>query len=339
MAASPKPFKAGPVERIVTGLPSIPMAGQDAPKGSPGLSASGKPRLPEWFKVKAPGGEAYKAISSALRERGLATVCEEARCPNLSECWSSGDRGVGTATVMVMGDTCTRGCRFCSVNTGIPQALDPEEPRKTSEAVGIMGVGYVVITSVDRDDLPDGGADHFGQVIEQCKADHPDLLVEVLTPDFQGDEDALQRVIDAQPDVIAHNIETVRRLSPTVRDKRADYDQSLRVLQAYKDRGARFTKTSIMVGLGETEDEVVQTLQDLRAHDVDIVTFGQYLRPTQTPAHLPVVEFVHPDQFRHYKQIAEDMGFLYVASGPLVRSSYKAGELFMEGLIRSENPA
>ncbi len=328
----------------MTGLPNLPRAGAagaPAPKGSPGLSPSGKPRLPEWFKVKPPGGEAYKAISAALRERGLSTVCEEARCPNLSECWSGGERGqyAGTATLMVMGGTCTRGCRFCSVSTGRPEALDPEEPRKSSETIGIMGVGYVVITSVDRDDLPDGGADHFGKVIERCKADHKDLLVEVLTPDFQGDEAALQRIIDAKADVVAHNIETVRRLSPTVRDKRADYDQSLRVLRRYKELGARFTKTSIMVGFGESEEEVVETLQDLRAHDVDIVTFGQYLRPTQTAAHLPVVEFVHPDQFRRYKKLAEDMGFLYVASGPLVRSSYKAGELFMEGLIRSENPA
>ncbi len=330
----------------MTGLPNLPMAGQtaadetSAPMGSPGLSPSGKPRLPEWFKVKPPGGEAYKAISKALRERGLSTVCEEARCPNLSECWSGGERGAyaGTATLMVMGGTCTRGCRFCSVSTGRPDALDPEEPRKSSETIGIMGVGYVVITSVDRDDLPDGGADHFGKVIERCKADHPDLLVEVLTPDFQGDESSLERIIQAKADVVAHNIETVRRLSPMVRDKRADYDQSLRVLKHYKTLGARFTKTSIMVGFGESEDEIVETLRDLRAHDVDIVTFGQYLRPTQTAAHLPVVEFVHPDTFRRYKQIAEEMGFLYVASGPLVRSSYKAGELFMEGLIRSENP-
>ncbi len=332
----------------MTGLPTLPMAAAPAPpsgpadpvpKGSPGLGAGGKPRLPEWFKVKAPGGDAYVAIKQALRERGLATVCEEARCPNLSECWGGGDGHKGTATVMVMGDTCTRGCRFCSVPTGIPGALDPEEPRKTSETVGIMGVGYVVITSVDRDDLPDGGAAHFAAVIERCKADHPDLLVEVLTPDFAGDVEGLKRVVAARPDVVAHNIETVRRLSPGVRDRRADYDQSLRVLRDYKHvAGARYTKTSIMVGLGETEDEVRETLRDLRAADVDIVTFGQYLRPTQEKRHLPVVEFVHPDQFARYQEIAEGMGFLYVASGPLVRSSYKAGELFLEGLIRGANP-
>lgn len=321
----------------MTGLPSLPIAG--APIGSDGVTASGRPRLPDWFKVRPPSGDKYIGIKAALRERGLATVCEEARCPNLSECWGGGEgTGVGTATVMVMGDTCTRGCRFCSVPTGIPQMLDPEEPRKTSETVGLMGVGYVVITSVDRDDLADGGAEHFARVVEQCKADHPELLVEVLTPDFAGDTACLKRVVDSGADVLAHNIESVRRVSPTVRDRRADYDQTLAVLRAYKDVGAKFTKTSIMVGFGETEAEVTETLRDLRAADVDIVTFGQYLRPTQQKRHVPVVEYVHPDQFARYKAIAEEMGFLYVASGPLVRSSYKAGELFLEGMIRGDNP-
>lgn len=277
----------------------------------------------------------------ALRERGLATVCEEARCPNLAECWA-GSTGSQehkpTATVMIMGDTCTRGCRFCSVATGRPDLLDPEEPRKTSETVGLMGAGYVVITSVDRDDLPDGGAAHFAAVVERCKADHPELLVEVLTPDFDGDEACLQQVIDAGADVLAHNVETVRRLSPKIRDRRADHDQSLRVLAAYKRLGARVTKTSIMLGLGETEEEVLECLRELREADVDVVTFGQYLRPTQEERHLPVVEYVHPDQFARYQELAEAMGFLYVASGPLVRSSYRAGELFLEGLIRSQNP-
>jgi lipoyl synthase len=325
----------------VTGLPNLPLAG-----AAPAAGPSGKPRLPEWFKVKAPGGQAYTAIKQALKERGLSTVCEEARCPNLAECWSGGSgpgkdggRKVGTATLMVMGGTCTRGCRFCSVPTGKPGALDAEEPRKASETVGIMGVGYVVITSVDRDDLPDGGADHFGKVIERCKADHPELLVEVLTPDFQGDEEALCRILAARPDVVAHNIETVRRLSPSVRDRRAGYDQTLQVLRDYKRLGARFTKTSIMVGLGETPAEVEECLRDLRAAGVDIVTFGQYLRPTQEARHLPVMEFVHPKQFDAYAETARGMGFLYVASGPLVRSSYKAGELFLEGMIRGANPA
>ncbi len=329
----------GGVEQLLTGssgLPNLPMAG--APEGANGVTPSGRTRLPDWFKIRPPSGEKYTGIKTALRERGLATVCEQARCPNLSECWGGGEGSIGTATVMVMGDTCTRGCRFCSVPTGIPQVLDPEEPRKTSETIGLMGVGYVVITSVDRDDLPDGGAEHFARVVEQCKEDHADLLVEVLTPDFAGDAQCLQRVVDSGADVLAHNIETVRRLSPDVRDKRADYDQSLRVLADYKRVGAKFTKTSIMVGFGETEAEVVETLHDLRAADVDIVTFGQYLRPTQQKRHVPVVEYVHPDQFARYKQIAEEMGFLYVASGPLVRSSYKAGELFLEGMIRGENP-
>ena len=304
----------------------------------PGTTASGRVRLPDWFKVRAPAGDQYAAIKRALRERGLSTVCEEARCPNLAECWSGGKTGRGTATLMVMGGTCTRGCRFCSVPTGRPDALDAEEPRKASETIGIMGVGYVVITSVDRDDLPDGGADHFGRVIERCKTDHPELLVEVLTPDFAGDEAALARIVAAKADVVAHNIETVRRLSPTVRDRRANYDQTLRVLAAYKRLGARYTKTSIMVGLGETPAEVEACLRDLRGASVDIVTFGQYLRPTQENRHLPVVEFVHPNQFAAYQKLAESMGFLYVASGPLVRSSYKAGELFLEGMIRGANP-
>lgn len=320
----------------VTGLPSIPMA--DPPTGSPGLSRSGRPRLPEWFRTTAPGGESYRQIKRALRERGLSTVCEEARCPNLAECWGGMGEGadrMGTATVMVMGGTCTRGCRFCSVATGRPGALDPEEPRKVSETVAIMQAGYVVVTSVDRDDLPDGGAAHFAAVIRQCKQDHPELLVEVLTPDFQGDASALRTILDAGPDVVAHNIETVRRLTPLVRDKRAAYDQSLQVLRDYKRLGARYTKTSIMVGFGEEQEEVAEALRDLREADVDIVTFGQYLRPTQEKRHLPVKEFVHPDRFREYQRMAEEMGFLYVASGPMVRSSYKAGELFMEGLIKT----
>ncbi len=320
--------------RCVTGLPSIPMA----PKGSPGTTPSGTPRLPDWFKVRAPAGDSYKELKGSLRQRGLATVCEEARCPNLAECWGGGDRGVGTATIMIMGDTCTRGCRFCSVATGAPKPLDPDEPHKASQTVGLMQAGYVVLTSVDRDDLHDGGADHFARVVEQMKADHPDLLVEVLTPDFQGDESALARVVASGADVLAHNVETVRRLSPSVRDRRADYDQSLAVLAAYKKLSDRTTKTSIMLGLGETKEEVIQTLEDLRAVDCDVVTFGQYLRPTREKRHLPVVEYVHPDAFAEYQKIAEDMGFRYVASGPLVRSSYKAGELFLEGMIRSQNP-
>lgn len=329
----------------MTGLPELPIAGgpdapgadgEETPPGSRGVSPSGRVRLPEWFKIRPPGGESYKRIRTALRERGLSTVCEEARCPNLSECWGGGDEGVGTATIMVMGDTCTRGCRFCSVATGRPMPLDPEEPRKASETVAIMDASYVVVTSVDRDDLPDGGAEHFARVIERLKQDHPDLLVEVLTPDFAGDRDCLQRVVDAGPDVLAHNVETVRRLSPKVRDKRADHDQSLQVLRDYKHAcGAAYTKTSLMVGFGETEEEVRETLQELREADVDIVTFGQYLRPTQEARHLPVQQFVHPDTFAQYQRMAEEMGFLYVASGPMVRSSYKAGELFLEGLIRS----
>ena len=330
MTGGPTLFRAWEVEASVTGLPLLPVAGA--------ATGSGRPRLPEWFKVRPPSGEQYGAIKQALRERGLSTVCEEARCPNLSECWSGGKSGRGTATLMVMGGVCTRGCRFCSVPTGKPGPLDPEEPRKASETIGIMGVGYVVITSVDRDDLPDRGAAHFAAVIAQCKQDHPDLLVEVLTPDFAGNPGATATILAAKPDVVAHNIESVRRLTPLVRDRRAAYDQSLDVLRNYKRDGAKHTKTSIMVGFGEREEEVEETLRDLREAGVDIVTFGQYLRPTQEARHLPVTEFVHPTQFAKYQAMAQRMGFLYVASGPLVRSSYKAGELFLEGLIRGANP-
>lgn len=317
----------------MTGLPNLPLAG-----ATPDAAGSGRPRLPDWFKVKAPSGHAYTEIKQALRERGLSTVCEEARCPNLAECWSGGESGKGTATIMIMGGVCTRACRFCSVPTGRPGPLDSEEPRKSAETVGIMGVGYVVITSVDRDDLPDRGADHFARVIARIKADSPDVLVEVLTPDFAGNPEAPARILAAKPDVVAHNIESVRRLTPLVRDRRAAYEQSLAVLRAYKAAGARYTKTSIMVGFGESEAEVEETLGDLRGAGVDIVTFGQYLRPTQEPRHLPVVEFVHPDQFATYQRMAEAMGFPYVSSGPLVRSSYKAGELFLEGIPRGANP-
>ena len=291
-------------------------------------------RFPVWLTISPPGGEAYSRIKSTLRERSLHTVCEEARCPNVAECWSS-----GTATFMLMGDTCTRGCRFCAVKTAKnPAPLDPDEPAKVSQSVGLMGLTYVVLTSVDRDDLPDQGAGHFAAVVRRLKEDHPGLLVEVLIPDFQGDEALLAEVVRAGPDVVAHNVETVRRLTPTVRDPRATYDQSLAVLRALKRLDpTRKTKSSLMLGLGETEDEVLDALVDLRAADVDVVTFGQYLRPSSW--HLPVVEFVKPGTFDEYAAIARDMGFLYAASGPLVRSSYKAGELFLSNLLARERRA
>lgn len=295
------------------------------------------PRKPEWLKVRAPGGQTFRGIKDLLRGLTLHTVCEEARCPNVGECW-----GGGTATIMVMGDVCTRGCRFCAVKTGNPHGLlDPDEPENTAEALSRLGLRYVVITSVDRDDLPDGGADHFSRTVAAIKRRTPELVVEVLIPDFMGDRDALARLLEGGPDVVAHNLETVRRLTPKVRDRRATYDQSLEVLRTLKSLQPNlFTKTSLMVGLGETEPEVREAMQDAREVGVDVLTFGQYLRPT--PKHLPVVEYVTPQQFEIYRETGDAMGFMYTASGPLVRSSYRAGEFFLEGQIRrrrAERPA
>ena len=283
---------------------------------------------PSWLKVRMPSGERYQHIKARLRQLGLSTVCEEARCPNIGECW-----GGGTATIMVMGDTCTRGCKFCHVKTGNPRGwLDADEPAKVAMMTAEMGLDYVVITSVDRDDLPDGGAGHFAAVIRACHERSPEMLVEVLIPDFRGDEGQLATVMAAAPDVLAHNIETVARLTPQVRDPRATYHQSLHLLDRAKAMApGRFTKSSIMLGLGETDDEVRQALRDLREHHCDIVTFGQYLQPS--PKHLPVQDFITPAAFARWQTEAEELGFLYVASGPLVRSSYRAGELFIKGKL------
>jgi lipoic acid synthetase len=268
-------------------------------------------------------------------ERGLATVCEEAQCPNVGECW-----GGGTATFMVMGDTCTRGCSFCAVDTEKEGgALDPMEPAKLAQSVDEMDLEYVVVTSVDRDDLPDHGASHIATCIDTLHKECPDTLVEFLIPDFQGDEDLISLVCDAQPHVLAHNIETVRRLTPTVRDARAGYDQSLQVLRFAKEYAREaldepmYTKSSIMVGLGETEDEVRQAMDDLREVGVDFLTIGQYLRPSDQ--HLEVDDFVEPEVFDRYEAIGEEKGFKYVASGPLVRSSFKAGEYYISNVIES----
>jgi len=286
---------------------------------------------PPWLKVKAPGGERYTWIKHQARELGLHTVCEEAHCPNIGECWSS-----GTATFMVMSDICTRGCRFCAVNTkrnGPP--LDVEEPIKLASTIAGMGLDYVVVTSVNRDDLDDQGAGHFASCIREIRAASPQTMVEVLIPDFQGREDLLQLVIDAQPEVIAHNIETTRTLTPSVRDPRAGYEQSLGILQAIKSNQPTMpTKSSIMVGLGETEEDVITAMADLRAVGCDFVTIGQYLQPAGK--HLKVVEYVTPEQFEHYRVLGEGLGFRYVASGPLVRSSYKAGEFFIRQHLKSQ---
>lgn len=284
---------------------------------------------PDWLKVKAPTGQNYHEIKELMKDLKLATVCQEARCPNIGECWSG-----GTATIMIMGDTCTRGCRFCNVKTGNPKGLlDPLEPEKVAQSIAKLNLSYVVITTVDRDDLPDQGASHFARTVKTLKEQKPGIIIEVLAGDFRGDLSLIKQLCKAEPDVYAHNLETVERLTPTVRDRRAGYQQSLNVLKHAKDLAPdRFTKSSLMLGLGETDDEVLTALNDLRQVGCDIVTFGQYLQPT--PRHLKVKEYISPEKFEWWKQKALDLGFIYVASGPLVRSSYKAGELFIEAKIR-----
>jgi len=294
--------------------------------------ATPKPRKPEWLKIKPPGGDNYAHIKQLFRGLKLNTVCEEAACPNVAECW-----GGGTATLMLMGDTCTRGCKFCHVKTGNPKGvLDPHEPEKVAQALAELKLTYVVLTSVDRDDLPDGGADHFARTVEAIKRSAPETLVEVLIPDFQGDKAAIARVVNSGADVIAHNVETVERLSAKVRDGRCNYRQSLDVLTEVKKLDPkRFTKTSIMLGLGETREELRTAMDDLRAAQVEILTFGQYLRPTSW--HLPVDSYVHPTVFAELEKEGLDKGFLFVPSGPLVRSSYRAGEKFLEATLRKRN--
>ncbi|KAI2467833.1 Lipoate synthase [Annulohypoxylon bovei var. microspora] len=294
-------------------------------------------RLPEWLKTPIPAGnDNYKKIKSDLRGLGLHTVCEEARCPNISECWGGSNKNAATATIMLMGDTCTRGCRFCSVKTNRnPAPLDPHEPEHVAEALARWGLGYVVLTNVDRDDLADGGAHHFAETIRKIKAKKPSLLVEALTGDFMGDMDMVKVVADSGLDVYAHNMETVEGLTPYVRDRRATFRQSLKVLEHVKkvrgDEGI-ITKTSFMLGLGEQEQELTAALKELRSVGCDVVTFGQYMRPTKR--HLQVEKYVTPDEFKMWEQRALDMGFLYVASGPLIRSSYKAGEAFIENVLK-----
>ncbi len=288
-------------------------------------------KKPDWLKIRPPGGERYRRVKANLRAHGLHTVCEEARCPNLHECW-----GGGTATIMLLGGVCTRGCRFCAVTSGHPQGwVDPLEPWKVARVLSEWNLDYVVLTSVARDDLPDGGASHFAQTVRTVKQKVPHMLIELLIPDFRGDREALRKVVEAKPDVIGHNVETVERLTPKVRDRRARYEQSLRVLETIKELDpTRYTKSSLMLGLGETEEEVLQTMRDLRSVGVDFLTLGQYLRPTRK--HLPVVRYLPPEEFERYRRLGEELGFRYVAAGPLVRSSYRAGEFFIKSLIRGK---
>lgn len=272
-------------------------------------------RRPEWLKVRAPGGEDYARVKSMMRTKALHTVCEEARCPNITECWNA-----GTATFMIGGDTCTRSCGFCAVKTGRPMPMDDGEPLRVAEAIQAMNLKHAVITSVNRDERKDGGSELWAATIRESRKLNPGTTMEVLIPDFKGNMDNLQRVVDAHPDILAHNTETVPRLYRRVRPQ-GKYHWTLALLEEAKRQGMR-TKTGIMLGLGETPEEVVQTMKDLVAVGTDILTLGQYLQPTKN--HLPVDRFVHPDEFARYKQIGLEIGFDYVESGPLVRSSYHA---------------
>jgi lipoic acid synthetase len=292
---------------------------RDGVKARSAVAGTPSPRKPPWLKARAPSGAGFQAVRALVKEHRLATVCEEAKCPNIGECWNA-----GTATLMLMGAVCTRACRFCSVDTGNPRGwLDPEEPENAARTVELMKLAYVVLTSVDRDDLHDGGAAHYAACVRAIKRRNPNTAVEALTPDFQGVLRDVATVVDSGIEVFAQNIETVQRLTHPVRDPRAGYEQTLRVLaHAKQHRSAVLTKSSLMLGLGETDAEIDATLADLRAAGVDIVTLGQYLRPTLN--HLPVQRFVTPAEFDRYRQQALARGFLECVSGPLVRSSYRA---------------
>ena len=289
-------------------------------------AGAGRPPRPEWLKIRAGGGPHFTAVKRIVDEEKLHTVCEEAHCPNIGECW-----GHGTATFMILGDTCTRGCRYCAVNKGMPTELDLEEPDRLAEAVVRMGLSYVVITSVDRDDLSDGGAGVFAASIDRIRARSPGTTIEVLIPDFQGNEDALRIVLDARPDVLNHNVETVPRLYRRARGGGV-YATSLELL----DRARRLvpgtvTKTGMMLGLGEEVDEVLPVMRDLIERQVDILTLGQYLRPSEW--HLPVARFVHPEEFAELARLGEAMGFAHVEAGPLVRSSYRADRQLLQSRL------
>lgn len=283
---------------------------------------------PRWLRAKMPSGHGYSAVKGIVREHRLSTVCEESMCPNIGECWNA-----GTATIMVMGSVCTRACRFCAVDTGNPKGwLDPEEPLNTGRAVRLMGLSYVVITSVDRDDLADGGSGHYAACVREIKRLNPDTAVEALTPDFNGVAEHVETVVDSGLEVFAQNVETVRRLTHPVRDPRAGYEQTLGVLEhAKKHRPDVLTKTSLMLGLGERDNEIMQTMDDLRDSGVDILTLGQYLRPT--PNHLAVERFVTPDEFDAYRREGLDKGFVEVVAGPMVRSSYRAEQVLQRNNV------
>jgi len=274
-----------------------------------------KPKKPKWLRVKLPTGETYKEVRNIVSEHKLHTICESGNCPNMGECW-----GAGTATFMILGNICTRSCGFCAVSTGRPEEVDVFEPARVAQSVKLMGVKHAVITSVDRDDLSDGGAEIWAMTVRAIRRQSPETTLETLIPDFMGKWDNMQKIIDVAPEIVSHNLETVRRLTKQVRIQ-AKYDRSLEALRRLKKGGMR-TKSGVMLGLGEYDQEVIETMEDLRAVNVDILTLGQYLQPTEK--HLPVAEFITPDKFNEYKEIGMEMGFKYVESGPLVRSSYHA---------------
>jgi lipoic acid synthetase len=315
-----KPVVSGKKFRTPEGFTAI----KDGVKAT-GQAEPATGRKPPWLRVRLGGGEKYQAVRQTVATHRLATVCEESHCPNIGECWNN-----GTATIMLMGSVCTRACRFCAVDTGNPGGrLDPDEPANAAESVRLMGLRYVVLTSVDRDDLTDGGAGHYAKCIQAIKAVNPETAVEALTPDFRGSAAAVAVVVGSGLDVFAQNLETVERLTGIVRDPRAGYDQTLGVLaEAKQVRRDLLTKSSLMLGLGEQDDEIRQAMDDLREHGVDILTLGQYLRPTRN--HLTVARWVHPDEFDRYREWGLERGFTEVASGPLVRSSYRADRI-LEG--------
>lgn len=315
----PKTVASGEKFRTTQGITAI----KDGQK----RRASSEPKVfepkPKWLRVKAPGGSRFEAVKRNVSEHRLSTVCQESHCPNMGECWSN-----GTATIMLMGSVCTRACRFCAVDTGNPNGwLDLEEPQNTAKSVELMALRYIVLTSVDRDDLDDGGAAHYAASVRAIKKRTPHVVVEALTPDFDGDLQAIERVVDSGLEVFAQNVETVKRLTHAVRDPRAGYEKTLRVLEhAKRHRPDVLTKTSLMLGLGETDEEVLQTMDDLRAIGVDILTLGQYLQPTRN--HLPVQRWVSPEAFNDFRELGLKKGFMEVAAGPLVRSSYRADKVF-----------
>lgn len=291
-------------------------------------------RKPSWLRVRLPNGEGqqqFTSLKEMARKLDLATVCEEAKCPNIFECWAQ-----GTATIMILGDTCTRGCRFCSVNTGNPQGFtDPREPEHVAKGLGQLDLAYVVLTMVDRDDLLDGGAAHVARTVDRIKHYSPKLLVETLLGDFQGQRRDVETVVqDGRPDVFAHNVEVVPSLQRKIRDARCSWDRSIEVLRWAKEAGCGVTKTSLMVGIGETEAEMYEAMEMLREADIDVLTIGQYLRPT--PKHADVHRYVEPEEFKRYEEKGLEMGFRFVASGPLVRSSYRAAEAFLHGVLTGD---